>query len=195
MGQEFEPYVIALGKFALAWNDLQYNLCGLFSIVTLEEPPRAGDAINFVPAYIWHAIKSDRSQLDMLRAAITTSKLSKGNDLIECGTWLCARVTSLEDRRNDIMHSALMLANFGTDTVQVVPNTFLKHPRAKKLEDAVDLLDEFRSARHTAILLSDYAEELTRVAMNPHLPWPSKPSLQGRQQKGTSANPTPPKKK
>jgi hypothetical protein len=190
-GAEFEPYVTALGKFALAWNELQRNLCELFSIVTLERRPRAGDMVNVVPTRVWYSIKSDRSQRDMLEAAITHSKLSEGNELVASGKWLCTKVGLLENRRNDILHSPLILYHQGKDTRTIIPNTFSGSPRAKALADTDSLLEEFWSARHNAILLSDYAQGLVTALLNARAPWPNKPSLQGRRPKQTTGGPTP----
>jgi hypothetical protein len=190
-GPEFEPYVTALGKFALAWNALQSDLCQLFSIVTLERRPMAGEMVNVVPTLVWYSIKSDRSQRDMLEAAITHSSLAKGNDLAKSGKWLCDRVGDLENRRNDILHSPLIVYHQGKDTRTIIPNIFSGSPRAKALLGADNLLEEFWSARHNAILLSGYAQSLFMVLLNPHVPWPNKPSLQGRHPKGKTAVPAP----
>lgn len=190
-GSEFEPYVTAIGKFALAWNELQYNLCELFSIVTLERRPMAGDMVNRVPTRIWYSIKSDRSQRDMLEAAVINSRLSEGNDLAKSGKWLCDKVGELENRRNDILHSPLILYHKGTSSRAIIPNTFSGNPRAKSLAGTDNLLDEFRSACQNAILLSDYAQGLVSALLNSRSPWPNKPSLQGRRPKGKTAGQTP----
>jgi hypothetical protein len=187
-GSEFAPFVTALGQFALAWNDLQYNLCELFSIVALERAPQPGDMVNYVPTYIWHAIKSDRSQRDMLQAAIKHSKLAVYHEkLIEDGAWLVAKVGSLEDRRNDIIHSSLIPLQLGQNSRTIVPNKFGKNPRAEKLDTAADLLKEIQSACTTAIQLSDYAMLLQNAVLSPRSSWPRKPALQGRVPKAKAA--------
>jgi hypothetical protein len=178
---EFAPYAMALGQFALAWNDLLHYMSTLFSIATLERAPQAGDAVNYVPTYIWHAIKSDRSQRDMLLAAIQHSKLSVGNRLAEDGKWLCDRINSLEDRRNDILHSPFILVNS-----RVVPNTFGKNPRAQKLASAENLLEEVKSAGNTAVGLADFSSRLVTSLLNPRAPWPERPIEEPRRKK-TSA--------
>jgi len=175
---EFAPYAMALGQFAFAWNDLLHYMSTLFSVVTLERAPQVGDAVNHVPTHIWHAIKSDRSQRDMLLAAIQHSKLSVDNNLAEDGKWLCDRVASLEDRRNDILHSPFILVQS-----QVVPNTFWKNPRAQKLAKAENLLEEIRSAGNTAVGLADFSSRLVTSLLNSRTPWPERPIEQPRRHK------------
>jgi len=56
-----EPYVMALGKVAHAWNYLQEMLCELFCSVTGLE--------NNTGQAIWHSTTNDRAQREMLRAS------------------------------------------------------------------------------------------------------------------------------
>jgi hypothetical protein len=69
---EFKPYVTALGQLALAWNDLQESLAGLF-MTLVNPPPKEGDFVTYTPLWVWASIKSDRSQREMLKAAINHS--------------------------------------------------------------------------------------------------------------------------
>jgi len=171
-----------------AWNELQANLCELFSIVALDRAPRAGDMVNYVPTYIWHAIRSDRSQRDMLEAAIMHSKVTSRPELQEHGKWLCDRVANLEDRRNDILHSPLIQWQKGTMETKIIPNVFAKNPRALKLASVEDILEEITSATNYALELSTYALGILAALLGPSAPWPSKPARQGphRKQKATT---------
>jgi len=179
---EYDPYALAIGKFALNWNFLQYALSELFAIVTLEKFPRVGDPVNPVPINIWHSMKSDRVQREILKVAIESSHLSKGNDLVESGKWLCGEVNKLETRRNDIMHSALVLMRYGTQTSKVIPMPYSHNPLSKRLSEVADLLEEFKSASHNAAALTDYALALHTALITTRAPWPRKPSLRGRPQ-------------
>jgi len=185
---EFAPYVTALGRFALAWNELQANLCELFSVVALERTPRAGDMVNYAPTYIWHAIRSDRSQRDMLKAAIMHSQIARGAELKEHGEWLCSRVNDLEERRNNILHAPLIQWQRGTAETEIIPNVFSRNPRALKLAEAEDILKEITSATNYALELSTYAIRILNAVLGPSAPWPSKPARQGphRKQKATT---------
>src|ERR1700677_3789383 len=89
---EYDPYALAIGKFALNWNFLQHTLCELFSIVTLQKAPQVGDRVHNVPTDVWHSLKSDRVQRGILEAAIKGSPLGERNDLAHSGKWLCEEV-------------------------------------------------------------------------------------------------------
>ena len=180
---EFAPYVTALGRFALAWNELQAKLCDLFSIVALDRAPRIGDMINYVPTHIWHAIRSDRSQRDMLEAAIMHSKIATGPELQEHGKCLCEMVANLENRRNDILHSPLIQWQKGAAETKIIPNVFGKNPRALQLASVEDVLEEITSATNYAIELSAYALGILAALLGPSAPWPSKPARQGARRK------------
>jgi hypothetical protein len=191
---EFKPYVNALGQFSLAWNALQHNLCVLFSIVTLERTPVAGDEFNDVPTHIWHAIKSDRSQREMLCEAIKHSKLGKENQLAEHGKWLIDRVGELENRRNDILHSALIPIERSPGVKEVIPDVFFLNPKARNLQKTRNLLEEILSCCSNAILLADYAQMLTGVLLmlpRAQFSWPDRPLLQGRHPKETPVSQNP----
>ena len=62
---KMEPCIMALGKVAHAWNYLQEALGQLFVAVTGLEP-HVGEGV-------WHILKNDRAQRDMLRATILAS--------------------------------------------------------------------------------------------------------------------------
>jgi hypothetical protein len=62
---KMEPYVMALGKVAHAWNYLQEALGQLFCAVT-EVDMDTGQAV-------WHSTANDRAQREMLRAAVRVS--------------------------------------------------------------------------------------------------------------------------
>jgi len=71
--REFQPYVTALGRLTLAWNELQGALGELFW--TLSNPkPEPGLRIIYNPIYAWSALKSDRSQRDVLKNVIDRSR-------------------------------------------------------------------------------------------------------------------------
>ena len=58
----FRPYAVALGQFALAWNDLHVALGMLFCTVM-------GGGFSNPALAIWHELKADRAQRDILKAA------------------------------------------------------------------------------------------------------------------------------
>ena len=107
-GPEFKPYVAALGQLALAWNGLQESFAALFWTMSLNGPPKAGDFINDAPLWIWHSIKSDRSQREMLKAAIDHTSVDwQRSKLKDDAIWLINEAMKLEDLRNDALHAPL----------------------------------------------------------------------------------------
>jgi hypothetical protein len=176
-----------LGQLALAWNDLQESLKGLFWVL-MNPRPQEGDLVNYVPVWVWHSIKSDRSQRHMLKAAVTHLPVNwERSTLVEDVTWLINRAESLEDARNDAIHSPLFAVNkslygmqYETPIEKIAPARWLFNPRAIGLAKRKNLLGEFRYCRDTAITLADYAQLIERALINPGRPWPDRPSLPSR---------------
>jgi hypothetical protein len=184
--KEFRPYVIALGRLALAWNDLQESLAALFWTLS-NFAPEPGGAVNYNPLWIWASLKSDRAQREMLKSVIehsrhfwSTEKAKK--DLI----WLVDRANELEDVRNNAIHSPLFAVDksfWGThaqSTEKVAPAFWLFHQRAANLMKSTNVLGEFRYCDKAAITLSDYARTLDQALAQwqvANFPWPDRPSL------------------
>lgn len=167
----FRPYVAALGQLTLAWNDLHLALQMLFCTVM---------GGGFVSPYlaIWNAIKSDRTQRDVLSAAAAAKAMNGGSQrLADEIKWICDRADSLEEARNNALHSPLWGTQGSTPT-QVGPVTGLGHIRANKLAGK-DLLSEFRWCRDGATTLCDYATTLD-FAFCRGKPLPIRPTLPAR---------------
>jgi hypothetical protein len=186
---EFKPYVVALGQLALAWNDLQESLAGLFWSLNLAGPPEAGDTVNYLPLRIWHSIKSDRSQRDMLKALINNLQVDWGRPSLDDDVnFAIERARALEGARNDAIHSPLFSVDktlygvtFGTE--KVAPASWQFNPKAISLAKRDNLLSEFRYCRDAAITLSDYVREIDAALINRQRPWPGRPSLPTRKPK------------
>jgi hypothetical protein len=177
---EFKPYVVALGQLALAWNDLQESLAALFWTLA-NPPPQPGDRVNYIPLRIWASIKSDRIQREILRTVINHSQTNWGRDrMTKDLIWLIDKANSLEDSRNDAVHSPLFSVDkslYETGPEKIAPARRLFNPRASKLSERSNLLKEFRYCRDAAIKLADYAQLIDRALVNPGRTWPDKPSL------------------
>jgi len=182
---EFRPYVTALGQLALAWNDLQEMLAVMFWTVM-------GTGERGLPLVVWYSLRSDRSQRDMLRAAVKALAESPERGRPRLWTdvkWLLDECEKLEDARNDALHSPLVwfgdspLAQLTGAIPSVRPATFLGNPRADKLNKRSDLLAEFRWCRDKAITLADYAHLLELAISSQRYAWPEKPQLPNREQK------------
>jgi hypothetical protein len=183
---EFKPYVAALGQLALAWNDLQESLAALFLTSLMNGPPHAGDIVDYRPLRIWHAVKSDRYQKEMLRAVVAHSHIDwKRSTLVDDVKWLLGQAENLENGRNDAIHSPLFfversLYGLTHPGKKIAPSDWLFNPRAVSLAKRKDLLAEFRYCRDAAISLSDYAREMDAALINPRQPWPGRPRLPNR---------------
>jgi hypothetical protein len=170
--EAFGPYVTALGQLALAWNDLHVTLEMLFCHAM------GGGMVNQFLA-VWSAIKSDRAQRDMLVAALKSkidlhplhSKMS--DDVI----WICGQANTLEDLRNDAIHSPLWGSPAGKGA-SVQPLATFGNVRASKLLNK-NLLAEFRWCRDSATRLRDFAMKID-AALSGRAPWPDRPKLPAR---------------
>jgi hypothetical protein len=172
----FRPYVTALGQLALAWNGLHESLALLYCTIMLSGQKR--QPVNQHLA-VWHALKSDRAQREILKAAAESNlfgalpiKFEKDVD------WIFERANVLEDARNDALHSPL-LGYHVEDQIIIVPSTGLGHVRAQKLAKR-DLLAEFRWGRDSALLLARFALSVNGGLRDLELPWPDRPAWPSR---------------
>jgi hypothetical protein len=138
-----------LGQLTLAWNELHETLAILFSMVM-----RGG----FVGQYlaIWHAIKVDRAQRDILLAAAKADELRGPSypRLVPDLEWICGKADGVEDARNDALHSPLWGSQRGPGSTLVMPATGLGHVRTQKLLAKDDLLIEFHWCRDASLVLT-----------------------------------------
>lgn len=176
----YEPYALAIGQVALAWNDLCNMLAGIFWTVL-------GGGFPDVPLAAWNALRADRTQRDMLRPAVAAffnggtgaATLQKYPTAKADFDWLLVEVGKLEDARNNAIHAPLAAIR-GEENARVVPNTLMGHPRARRLDqlpnsDAV--LAEFRRCRDTANCLRDYGWRMDLVLCRGKGTWPERPVL------------------
>lgn len=164
--EAFQPFATAVGEMTLAWNDLHEMLKGVFW--------QALGVNNGVFAYaVWYSGKSDRAQRDMLRALATTPAL--GNRLTSRTKaevlWVLNRTDSLEDLRNDVIHSPFILAGS-----EVHSSWHEGHKRAGKLSGK-DVLGDVRKFYEAVVMLRDYAWHVYRVITGSHDTLPERPRL------------------
>jgi len=166
----FLPYVTALGQLALAWNGLHQTLALLF--LTVMDAKISNQYLA-----IWHALKTDRAQRDILLAATKSNyRGAVPLNMIEDIEWLCKKADSVEEARNNAIHTPLWAYERGPDDIIVMPVTGLGHQRAQKLFEK-NLLSEFRWCRDAALVLTDYAADLRGPLSDYTLPWPGRPQL------------------
>lgn len=177
----FRPYVTALGQLTLAWNDLHETLAILFCSVM-----GGGFSNQFLA--VWHALKSDRSQRDILLAAVKSGLIEGGPPrLLVDVTWICNQADALEDARNTALHSPLWGSKWQSGTI-IQPQIGLGHVRASRLSGK-NLLAEFRWCRDASTVLRNFAMEIDMVLSRGGT-WPDQPALpnrgHGQQTKGTT---------
>ena len=170
----FEPYVTALGQLTLAWNHLHETLAIVFSMVM-----GGGDVGQYLA--IWHAIKVDRAQRDILLAAAKVDELRgpRYPRLVPDLEWICRKADAVEDARNDALHSPLWGSQRGPGSTLVIPLTGLGHVRAQKLM-AKDLLTDFHWCRDASQVLTGFARELDIAMTEFGLAWPDRPDWRDR---------------
>ncbi|MBR0993804.1 hypothetical protein JQ580_24060 [Bradyrhizobium japonicum] len=172
-----EPYMLALGKVAHSWNHMQEQLGLLFCMITgLDDSMGMG---------LWHALKSDRSQRDLLQAALEVAAADsewsddfpKAKEDIE---WILKKVNSLTDNRNSAIHAPVF--SFIGATPQIGPYTMHGNPNASKLQGK-DIFTEFEWYEGCFVVLRRFAAEATLALMgqgrpnSESMPWPDRPLL------------------
>jgi hypothetical protein len=168
----FQPYYEALGKTAHAWNHLQEELAQLFCEVGGIDP---------MGLRLWHALKSDRSQRDLLEAALHSAledekwakKYPKAKTDI---TWLLVEANRLADRRNDAIHAPCTIG-IKTGQLEIVPFSFYGNPRAKKLQGK-QILNEFGWYEKSADTLRHFAISIAYCFRSGEVrTWPDRPHM------------------
>jgi hypothetical protein len=169
--RSFRAYAIAIGELALSWNGLHDSLGRLFSVV-IEDKKRSASAI-------WHSIKSDRAQREVLLAAAERvySNRQEYPHALDDIKWILSEATKIEDFRNDALHSPVILLGTKRKS-RPVPSYYFGHVRATRLKDK-DFIREFRKFRNDATKLRDFAAHLTYILLPSEKPasWPRRPKL------------------
>jgi hypothetical protein len=183
----FRPYNEALGQIALAWNGLHSAMALLFCTVM-----GGGYANQFLA--IWHALKNDAAQRDILQAAAKDSfgyESDLGAKVFEEIKWINGHARKVSDARDDALHSPLW--GFHQRETPVVPMTGLGHQRAQKLAAAQrGLLAEFRWCRNASLVLTDYVKDIDELLSRDPLPllsWRDRPALPNRGQTKSDRRP------
>jgi hypothetical protein len=173
--RKFQPLVTALGQFNLAWNDLHVSLSMLFCCVM-----GGGNVSKYLA--VWQNIPSDRVQREVLKAVAENDFIvtSPRNQLLLDGIrWICREATTLEDLRNNAIHSPF----WANTALPAAPMVGLGHLRAKRLAANKNLLAELRWGRDAATVLRNFAMEIDQALSGAPLgPWPKIPKLPLRPQ-------------
>jgi hypothetical protein len=187
--RKFKPLAVELGWIAYEWNRLHEALGELFA--------DAMGADTYTALSAWHAVRSDLTQRQMLKAAAShrVSRATPENARL----WgavvdLVDEVNKLSDKRNNAIHAPLVFAtDIVGDVMSVQPLDFLGNERARKLANR-ELLTEFQWYRRSGSVLAKYANVLHYAFNDPNYQLPQKPILPTRGQKDGS-KPLPRRKK
>lgn len=171
-----KPYFLALGRVAHSWNHLHEELGKVFCALT-------GLDLSIGMA-IWHSLKSDRSQRDILEGALNSAACSsewteRFPSAKKGVLYLLNEINNLADRRNNAIHAPCTII---PGDIEIVPLTFFGNERARRLHGK-DILEEFTWYEKSADALKAHATNV-RFALDSGGTWPEKPQmpalLQGR---------------
>jgi len=174
-----DPYFLALGRVAHSWNHLHEELGKVFCALTRVDL-ESGMAI-------WHALKSDRSQRDILVGALIQK--AEDEDWVERHPGakeglldLISETNKLAERRNTAVHAPCNIV-IAEGEFQIIPITFFRNDKAKKLVGK-DILKEFRWYEQFADALREHATDCRRALDLTNGTWPKKPLMPTLGQEG-----------
>lgn len=173
---EFDGFAKAIGRATLAWNDLHVSIGSIFWALT--KIPN-----GIVPGAIWHSLKSDRAQRDMTLELAMLDAMGHDikDDLRNDIKWLLDRTTSLEDMRNNIIHSPFIFYNG-----EITSFHLCQHKRALKLHGR-DLSAYCEYFYESVTILRDYAERLEKTIRGLEKAAAPRPQLPTQHLRGSSA--------
>lgn len=181
----FRPLAIELGWLTYEWNRLHESLGEIFANVIAGPYLDSGDMVR-PPLAAWHTLTNERTQREMLRAAIKSRYLLNEPKPKIHGeiSWVLDKLEALASKRNDAIHAPLAFTNVSdleAEGVEILPFYFLGNPRAIGLKDK-SLLEEFKWYRNHLEKLADYAESLIFAMKFSEYTWPDRPQLPPRGQ-------------
>jgi len=177
MRRGYRPLALKVGWIAFEWNRLQEGLCELFADVL---------GMREVAFAIWHSTPNDRTQRDMLRAALMAYETAEPPELRlrDDAIWVLDHLNSLAGRRNNAIHAPLVFTNHATDggfEVHMEVQDDTGNPRALGLSGK-PLLEEFEWYRDHLSRLAQFVEHLHWTKLFDDFPWPDRPRLPSRGQ-------------
>jgi len=183
VGEAFDLYTAAVGRVVTAWNSLHDRLESLFWKIIETDPGMA--------LAIWRSSFSDRSQRQMLEAAIKASVRHPAwkqlpGDAKDDLLWLLKRCNHLGDKRDDVIHLPGIAYQITGSNIDVVANDPY-HRRGKTLFGK-ELLVEFDWLERYIIDLSAFAYSafgaIAAVMLDQHgSAWPERPRAPDRRPK------------
>jgi hypothetical protein len=160
-----------IGHLVLESARLQWSLGQLLAALVEPSNPALGLAI-------WNAIKSDRSQRDILEAAAKVSLAHDQNAMSDV-QWLLEQANSRAPYRNDAVHTAFFFETGDDGNIRLVPDALSNPGRLQRLSDD-DLPTLFARHRDDLTALYRYADKLTDhfvLTGDEQPPLPERPQL------------------
>jgi hypothetical protein len=197
--RQFEPYVRAIGRLALAWNAL-HELLGSTFVALTSGGPDVEFQKEFQSRQAWNSLRADLAQRQMLKAVVTHATMEQRSAfprLVSDVNWLIEKVNGLSVSRNDAIHSPLILITAGKSILHwalrgpdyVAPDTAGGNEKALRLEKK-ELLAEFNRCYRLTLSYRDYTMKLNWALYRRH-PWPDRPFLQLPQRKSAQSQTRP----
>jgi hypothetical protein len=131
---------------------------------------------------LWHCLKSDRLQRDLLQTALDAAIQDQDWIFIypqaqESINWLLSKINALAERRNGAILAPI--ASLSGHLPELMPLTFSGTPNGLKLR-GIDIIREFEWYEKFADELSAYIRQIEAALVTTSdipVPWPDRPLL------------------
>lgn len=172
-----DDHALAIGRIAIAWNELQESLAELFA--GLFGKRRWRYALT-----AWQALTNDRAQREMLRA-VAEARFGADNRAYQEVGWLVDQAHQhLSDGRNTGIHMPLMVLRDLDGIVSVLPLALFGNARAKRMMGK-DLLSEYAAYGEDIRKMFTFATGLRfRISVGRGA-WPQRPQIRQRERSKT----------
>lgn len=166
-----KSYSRTAGGILWAWNRIHAVFADCFAVLACPDNPERGLAI-------WHAVKADTAQRDMLTAALENTATDP--KVAEALDWLLNLMGKLSQHRNDVAHTPMAHVIDLNKPIQLAPDFFSGDPARVNRLSRADLADFHRKFTGDLIALSYYAFCVAGELRSPrlYLAWPQRPALQ-----------------
>jgi hypothetical protein len=144
---ELASHAEALGHVSLAWTTLHEVMGMLFASLLMPASQEHAYAV-------WHSIKNDRTQRDMLKA-LAESALPEDDEIRKAIKWAVDNLNTLENSRNDALHSPYVLVHHPERGPTMISNDLTGNRRAANLAGR-DLSVELESYKSNIRAIIDY---------------------------------------
>jgi len=151
--KQANAYAKQVGRILWAYNRLHGQLSIIFA--ALVTPDRRSLA-----AMVWHALKADSAQRDILQAAILERSEVPAN-LAEAVEWLVNVCDKLSTHRNDPAHTPMTAGiDFVAKEIIILPDLFAANPQKAARLSRKDLALFHRRLEGDLLALGKYAEHV-----------------------------------